>query len=335
MIKLGIIGTNWITTAFVQAAQHTKEYQLTAVYSRTLAKATEFSQEYTPQPSLYTDLTTFFASEDFDTVYIASPNSLHFSQIKQALLAGKNVIVEKPACVNPSEFAEIRQILQEHSELHFFEAARHLHEENFKIVQEEVQNIGQIQGATLTYAQFSSRYLDYLAGKEPNIFTLKYAGGALQDLGVYLVYEALSWFGMPEEVSYIPLKLANGIDGQGLAILKYKDYNVTLNCSKIYQSNQDSEIYGSDKTILIEHAGELKAIKLISNQQPNIEIISQTTADHDLMAAEASAFSRIINHPQNKNYQKLEEEWLNLAQNVNQVLYDLRQSADINFPSEK
>ena len=31
-----------------------------------------------------------------DTVYIASPNSLHFEQAKQAILA-KNVIVEKPA----------------------------------------------------------------------------------------------------------------------------------------------------------------------------------------------------------------------------------------------
>ena len=32
-----------------------------------------------------------------DTVYIASPNSLHFEQAKQAILAKKNVIVEKPA----------------------------------------------------------------------------------------------------------------------------------------------------------------------------------------------------------------------------------------------
>ena len=44
-----------------------------------------------------TDLKTFFNITHMDTIYIASPNSLHFSQAKQAILAGKNVIVEKPA----------------------------------------------------------------------------------------------------------------------------------------------------------------------------------------------------------------------------------------------
>lgn len=37
MINLGIIGTNWITHQFVQAALSTK-YELTAVYSRHLEK---------------------------------------------------------------------------------------------------------------------------------------------------------------------------------------------------------------------------------------------------------------------------------------------------------
>ena len=36
MINLGIIGTNWITHQFVQAALSTKKYELTAVYSRHL-----------------------------------------------------------------------------------------------------------------------------------------------------------------------------------------------------------------------------------------------------------------------------------------------------------
>lgn len=34
MINLGIIGTNWITDQFVQAAHETGQYQLAAVYSR-------------------------------------------------------------------------------------------------------------------------------------------------------------------------------------------------------------------------------------------------------------------------------------------------------------
>ena len=56
------------------------------------------------------DLETFFGIAHMDTVYIASPNSLHFEQAKQAILAKKNVIVEKPAFSTPDEMAEIIEL---------------------------------------------------------------------------------------------------------------------------------------------------------------------------------------------------------------------------------
>ena len=89
MINLGIIGTNWITHQFVQAALSTKKYELTAVYSRHLEKAQEFGSHYEGDIEFATDLKTFFNITHMDTIYIASPNSLHFSQAKQAILAGK------------------------------------------------------------------------------------------------------------------------------------------------------------------------------------------------------------------------------------------------------
>lgn len=45
MIKFGIIGTNWITQQFVEAAQASNEYELTAVYSRHQDTATAFSEK--------------------------------------------------------------------------------------------------------------------------------------------------------------------------------------------------------------------------------------------------------------------------------------------------
>lgn len=38
MIKLGIIGTGWISDQFIEACAKTGMYQLTTVYSRTLQK---------------------------------------------------------------------------------------------------------------------------------------------------------------------------------------------------------------------------------------------------------------------------------------------------------
>ena len=70
MINLGIIGTNWITHQFVQAALSTKKYELTAVYSRHLEKAQEFGSHYEGDIEFATDLKTFFIKWRKKTLHI-------------------------------------------------------------------------------------------------------------------------------------------------------------------------------------------------------------------------------------------------------------------------
>lgn len=76
-----------------------------------------------------------------------------------------------------------------------------IHEANFKIVKELVANTPNIE-APFAYSKYSSRYDQVLNGEQPNIFTTKFAGGALVDLGIYLVYSAVAWFGVPERSHY-------------------------------------------------------------------------------------------------------------------------------------
>jgi predicted dehydrogenase len=77
MIRFAVIGTNWITRQFVDAAHETGKYKLTAVYSRSLEQAQDFSRDY-PVEHLFTSLEAMAQSDEIDAVYIASPNSLHF-----------------------------------------------------------------------------------------------------------------------------------------------------------------------------------------------------------------------------------------------------------------
>ncbi len=79
--------------------------------------------------------------------------------------------------------------------------------------------------------KYSSRYDQVLDGEEPNIFSTHFSGGALMDLGVYLVYAAVAWFGMPKEVHYFPRKISTGVDGLGwgsyvMRILMYRSSQV-------------------------------------------------------------------------------------------------------------
>lgn len=331
MIKLGIIGTNWITGQFVEAAHESNEFQLTSVYSRTELKAKDFGEKY-GATNFYDSMTEFLNSDKFEVIYIASPNSLHFEQIKLAIEAGKKVIAEKPMVSNPAEMSAIQTVLKEHPGSQLFEAARQIHQANFKIIEQKITELETIQGATLTYMKYSSRYDAILAGEEPNIFSPKFSGGALQDLGVYVVYNAISWFGTPLEVQYYPTMLPTGVDGKGIAILTYEDFRVTLNIGKTANSYLTSEIYGLKDTIVMDNAAELNEV-LYRDGSDKEELLSQKPAKNPMLA-EAIDFARIINNPNDVTNKADYIKWQKLSVTVNQVLFDLRKSAGIEFPAD-
>ena len=331
MIHLGIIGTNWITDQFVQAAHETGRYHLTAVYSRKLATAQSFAEKY-GEVTCVDDLTAFFQLEELDTVYIASPNSLHFEQAKQGILSGKNVIVEKPAFSTPSEMAEIIELANENQVL-FFEAARNIHEKSFDTIASVLTEHGNIIGANFTYMKYSSRYDAVLAGEEPNIFSPHFSGGALVDLGVYPVYAALAWFGRPQNVYYFARKIVTGVDGIGTIILRYETFDVTIQTGKIGNSDLKSEIYFENGTL------ELNAVNAIEQavfyDRTNNETVLPVTAQANPMVEEAADFAEVIENKADPQLGARYEEWIELARDVNESIYLMRKHAEISFDADK
>ncbi len=333
MIKFGVIGTNWITEMFIEAAYQTSEYQLTTVYSRTEERAQTFIDQLKVSHDTITTATTMsdLLASDIDLVYIASPNALHYEQAKAVITAGKHVIVEKPVASNPTEFSDLQTALAQHPDVLLFEAARHIHQPNFKKIKETMKTLPMLQGATLVYQKYSSRFDAYLAGQEPNVLTRKFSAGALYDLGVYPLYAALDLFGTPQAVQYIPTLLRNGADGKGTAILVYPDYTVTLLFGKSANSYLPSEIYGQKETISISNITELESVTYHDGNGNQKEI--STPVDDNPMIHEAQDFANIIKDPNGQR--EVYNNWFRLSQQVNQTLFDLRQSAGIEFPADK
>ncbi|UQS81772.1 Gfo/Idh/MocA family oxidoreductase [Bombilactobacillus folatiphilus] len=326
MLKLGVIGTNWITRQFVEAAATSDSFQLTTIYSRTKSHAQQLAQQLNlTNVNLVTKRVDLFANSDVDVVYVASPNSHHYEDTMQALAAGKHVIVEKPLVSTRAEFLALQQALKEHPSRYVLEAARHIHEAEFQILQQKVQQLPQITGATLTYRKYSSRYDQVLAGEEPNVFSPQFSGGALYDLGVYLLYDAVCLFGMPMSAQYFPQMIATQVDGQGTLILHYQNFDVTLLVGKISNSYLPSEIYSNQQTLLFDDGGTVR--KIWDNQTSHVQQFNE----HNPMLAEAKAFSHII---QNHDQAEFERLWY-LADQVNQLLTDVRQQAQIKFSADQ
>ena len=252
-------------------------------------------------------------------VYIASPNSLHASQALAALDAGKHVIVEKPLVATAMEFEKLDEALRKKPSLYLFEAARHVYEHNFQVV-DQFTHHHPIDGATLTYMKYSSKYDAFLAGKLPNVFNPEFAGGALMDLGIYLVYDAVAWFGVPDNAVYLPHFLKSGVDGDGVARLDYDQFAVTLITGKTTNSFLPSEIYSGKQTLTMDNAAELETIKL-DDQVLSTEKLANP------MEAEAAYFAKAITGHDRNAFDKA---W-QLAKEVHQVMSILRTSANLDF----
>ena len=325
MLKLGIIGTGAISHHFVDAAHTCGKFQLVAVYSRKIETAEKFASHY-QDVTLFDQLEDFF-KHPFDVVYIASPNSLHFSQAKISLVAGKHVILEKPAVTKPQEWQDLVQTAKD-NKCFIFEAARNYHEDAFATIRDFLAD-KQILGADFNYAKYSSKMPNLLAGDTPNVFSDRFAGGALMDLGIYPIYAAVRLFGKPTHATYQAQKLDNSIDLNGDGILSYPDYQIHIKAGKNITSNLPCEIYTTDGTLTLNTIEHIQSAVFIDHQGNELQLpIQQAT---HTMTEEVAAFAHMINQPDQTLYQS----WIDDATHVHNLLYTMRQNAGIRFEAEK
>ena len=190
MIRFAVIGTNWITRQFVDAAHETGKLKLTAVYSRSLEQAQSFANDYLVE-HLFTSLDEMAQSDAIDAVYIASPNSLHFPQTKLFLSHKKHVICEKPLASNIQE-VEAAIALARENQVVLFEAFKTASLPNFLLLQQSLPKIGKVRKAFINYCQYSSRYQRYLDGENPNTFNPAFSNGSIMDIGFYCLASAIA-----------------------------------------------------------------------------------------------------------------------------------------------
>lgn len=322
-MRYGVIGTGWIAKSYIDGARLLTNSEFSAVYSRTEESGNKFAKENGIE-KVYTDINEF-AKGDFDAVYIASPNRLHYEQSKLMLENGKHVICEKPITVEPEELIEL-QTLAEEKKLIYIEAIMYMFNPARELLKEAVSKIGKITSVHFDFSQLSSKYPAYAAGELPNIFNPALATGCLMDLGIYCVYPALDLWGMPEKTTACAHFMESGADGSGNAALLYTDKLVNLTYSKLGQDRLGSQIFGDNGTITIESISKLTNIKLIDKSGNATEIIGDVKKEK-LMGYEAVAFEKFISEPHNEYYTSVKER----ALETSRLMKEIRNICGIKF----
>ena len=258
-IKIGIIGTNFISDDFCEAALQVPGIELYSVYSRKQETGDAFAAKH-DIPLVYTDFEKFLDS-GLDAVYVASPNFMHCSQTIRALECGKHVLCEK---IMGNSEQEVRSMIECAQRNHavLLEAMRPDFDPAFDLTEKNLPRIGKLRRATFEFCQYSSRYDSYREGVIQNAFNPELGNAAIMDIGVYCIHSLVRFFGMPKSVRALSTKLDNGFDGSGIVLMEYDDMIAEAVYSKISVSVNRSVIQGEDGSILIDYISRPEAIEL-------------------------------------------------------------------------
>lgn len=247
-LKLGIIGTNFVSDWLCGAVKETDGIKNSAVYSRTHEKGSEFAAKHGIE-RVYTDMDEFLCS-DIDAVYIAAPNKFHYGYAMKAVNAGKHVLLEKPATLTMEEFVSLTKASGENGVV-VLEAMRPVHDPALEMIRKSIPKIGTLRCAVFDFCQYSSRYDRFKKGEILNAFNPSLGNAAVMDIGVYAVEVCVALFGMPRNIFARSVKLSNGFEGMGSVFFDYGDFQAEVVYSKITDSFNPSVITGEDGYISI------------------------------------------------------------------------------------
>lgn len=179
-LRWGILSTGVIARNFAETAKAMgDEVILHAVASRTLEKANAFADEFGIEKR-YGSYAALAADPDVDIVYVATPHSRHYEDMKLLIEAGKPILCEKSFTANAVQAQEIYALAREKG-VFVMEAFWTKLIPIYREVEAWIASsrIGEIRTLTAQYG--------YTTGREVRKFDAELAGGTLLDIGVYAI----------------------------------------------------------------------------------------------------------------------------------------------------
>ena len=133
-MRIGIVGTNFVSDMFMKGAEAVPEIQASAVISGHREHAEAFAGKY-GIPHVYGNLEELLDSGEIDAVYLAVPNSLHKEMALQVLKRGIPLICEKPLVPTLADAKELYACAEAHH-AYLHDAIVPLYTDHFQILKD-------------------------------------------------------------------------------------------------------------------------------------------------------------------------------------------------------
>ncbi|MDR1216335.1 MAG: Gfo/Idh/MocA family oxidoreductase [Treponema sp.] len=235
-MKVGILGAGNIAGKMAQTLS-LMGTETEAVASRDLDKAKAFADKFGVKKAFgsYEEL----YKSDVDLIYVATPHSHHYAQMKDCLENGKHVLCEKAFTVNAAQAREVLE-LGRRKGLLVAEAIWTRYMPMRKVMDEALASgiIGRPIALTAN--------LDYETQTVERLVKPELAGGALLDLGVYTVNFALMCFGSAiKRIESTLIPFPTGVDAMSNTTLVYDDDRIAMiHSSMLCRSDRRGMVFG-------------------------------------------------------------------------------------------
>ena len=213
-VNWGIVGPGGIAAEFAAAIKEVNG-RIFGVWGRNTDKTNRFAEQFGIE-QVYADTETMFQDGRIDVVYIATPHSVHYSYIVDALNAGKHVLCEKAITMNSTQLQEVIQLAQA-KDLILAEAMTIYHMPLYRKLHEVIDQ-GKIGKISMVNVTFGSSKEDDPTNR---FFNPDLAGGAMLDIGTYaLSFTRLFLSSQPTELHTTLKKYKTGVDEQSGIVMK-------------------------------------------------------------------------------------------------------------------
>jgi len=223
-------------------------------------------QEVYPGVQSFPSLESILADDSIQLVVVNTPTNTHYEYTKAALLAGKDVIVEKAFTTTVSEAEELKAIAEKKGlKISVFQNRRW--DSDFKTVQKIKQSgvLGDIVEAELRFERYKPNVGPKQHKENPGP-----GAGLLNDLGPHLIDQALCLFGMPKslQASIRTIRENSQVDDWFDILLQYKKTIVRLKSSLMVAEQLPGFVLHGTKGSFIKSRADVQEPNLLSGMVP-------------------------------------------------------------------
>jgi predicted dehydrogenase len=239
-VRWAVLGPGRIAEKVAADFEHVVGGELVAVGSRSLERAREFAERFA-LPRSYGSYEDLLADDAVDAVYVATPHTWHLAHGTAVLDAGKALLMEKSftATLAGAEklvaHAREREVFaMEAMWTRFQPAVVRLRE---LIAEGAIGEVRAVQADLGVQRTFDA---------DDRLFSLELGGGALLDLGVYVVSFAQMLLGAPERVETAGALLPQtGVDRAAALLLDHGDGRVATLQTAFHASPGSARVIGT------------------------------------------------------------------------------------------